>query len=235
MRSMYRKKPFFASYVPVFHSTMNHTIAPFLRRHIGPSALAGALFATVGFLLVLFVGPDYSVRTDYLISQEGAETKDYYTLTRSAEYMSKVLTEVVGSERFIAAVIDTGETESGFLPQDKREKLSAWKRMVRVDKRLDLGIVSVTVSSDDLQAAQRVALGVSEVFTEKNGMFLGTGERNVPVSVLSGPIAERNPGAVRMLLAILGGFVGGLLLFLLAAFLRDEFDMTRGTAFRTDD
>lgn len=200
-----------------------------LRKYVGTATLSGLAFAAIGFLSVFFLGPRYSVRTDYLVSQENAETKDYYTLTRSAEYMSKVLMEVAGSERFIAAVTDTGKVDQGFFPQDKREKLLSWKRMVRVEKRLDLGIISVTVSGNDLREAQKVSLGVSQVFTEKNGVFLGTGERNVPVSILSGPISERNPGMSKVLLAVLGGFLGGFLLLLLFSFLRSEFDTGRTT------
>lgn len=214
---------------------MSHTLVPFFRNNAKTSAFVGLLFAVVGFLSVVLLGPRYAVRTDYLVSQENAETKDYYTLTRSAEYMGKVLVEVSGSERFIAAVIDTGKTDQGFLPQDKSEKLSAWKRMVSIGKRPDLGIISVTVSDDDLRTAQKVSLGISQVFTEKNGGFLGTGDRNVPVSVLSGPIAERNPGPAKILVAVGAGFLAGFLVSLLFAFLRYEFDLGRGTAFRTND
>lgn len=206
---------------------MEHTLLPLLRKRVGTAAFVGFLFAAIGFLSVFFLGPRFSVRTDYLVSQENAETKDYYTLTRSAEYMGKVLTEVAGSERFITAVTDTGKVDQGFLPQDKREKLLSWKRMVRVEKRLDLGIISVTVSGNDLREAQKVSLGVSQVFTEKNGVFLGTGERNVPVSILSGPISERNPGMTKVLVAVLGGFLGGFLFSLLLSFLRTEFDSGR--------
>jgi capsular polysaccharide biosynthesis protein len=215
---------------------MEHTLLSFLGRHLRTSLLVGAVFSAFGFLSVLFLMPAYSVRTDYFITQEDAGTKDYYEISRSAEYMSKVLSEVVGSERFIAAVIDTGRTKEGFLPRDKKEKLASWKRMVRIGKRLDLGIVSVTVSSDDLDMAERVALGVSEVFIDHNGAFLGTGDRNIPVSVLSGPIAERNPGLPTVVLSVVGGFVGGFLLSLSALSVRDGLAGTkRGTAFRSRD
>ena len=214
---------------------MDHTIVPFLRKQAGRATLAGLVFAGLAFVAVIYFGPRYGVRTDYLISQENAQTQDYYTLTRSAEYMSKVLTEVTGSERFISAVIDTGKVDQSFLPQDKSRRLTTWKNMVRVEKRLDLGIVSVTIFGDDLREAQKVSLAVSQVFTEKNGEFLGTGDRNVPVSILSGPIAERNPSITRAVIAVGGGFIGGFLASLLLAFLRAEFDLGRGTAFRRSE
>lgn len=214
------------------NDSMDHTIVPFLRKQVSTSVLAGLVFAGLAFVAIISFGPRYSVRTDYLISQENAQTQDYYTLTRSAEYMSQVLTEVAGSERFISAVIDTGKVDQSFLPQDKSQRLAAWKRMVRVEKRLDLGIISVTISDDNLTEGQKVSLAVSQVFTEKNGILLGTGDHNVPVSILSGPIAERNPGLAKALIAVGSGFFGGFLASLLFAFLRAEFSLSRGTAFR---
>lgn len=215
---------------------MEYSILPFVRRHVRNATLSGLAFAAIGFAGVFLLGPDYSVRTDYLVSQENAETKDYYTLTRSAEYMSRVLTEVTGSERFISAVAETGKVDQGFLPQDKRDRLIEWKRMVLVGKKLDLGIISVTVRSDDVRSAQKISLAITQVFTEKNGMFLGTGDRNVPVSVLSGPISERNPSLSRVVLVVIGGFGAGCIGFLFVSFLRvGEVTLRRGGSFQSVD
>ncbi|MEI6650297.1 MAG: hypothetical protein WCL23_02560 [Candidatus Moraniibacteriota bacterium] len=212
---------------------MEYSLVPFLRKYAGIATYVGLAFAAIGFISLFVFGPKYTVRTDYLISQQDAQTKDYYTLTRSAEYMSKVLTEVVPSERFIAAVIDTGKTDEGFLPQDKLQKLNAWKKMVRVDKRLDLGIISVSVSENDLRSAQKVSQGISQVITDKNGAFLGTGDQNVPVSILTGPLAEQNPSLSKILIAAVAGFFGGFLVTLLYSFSRIELKAARGTAFRS--
>lgn len=199
---------------------MDYSTVSFISRRWRKATYFGIVFAALAFVAVFLIGPDYAVRTDYLVSQDGAMNKDYYSLTRSAEYMSRVLTEVAGSERFIDAVIETGKVGQDFLPADKRDRLASWKRMVRIDKKLDLGIIGVTVSSDDLKTAQKVSLAVSQVFTERNGRFLGSGDTNVPVSVLSGPITERNPSGTRAALALLGGFGTGFVGYLLLSFAR---------------
>ncbi|NTW15077.1 MAG: hypothetical protein HGA38_01765 [Candidatus Moranbacteria bacterium] len=206
---------------------MEHSTLPFVLRRWRKATFAGVMVASLSFVAVFVFGPDYSVRTDYLVSQDGAMTKDYYSLTRSAEYMSRILTEVTGSERFIDAVIETGKVGQDFLPSDKRERLASWRRMVRLDKKLDLGIIGVTVSADDMKSAQKVSLAISQVFTERNGRFLGGGDANVPVTILSGPITERNPSAIRIAIAVLGGFAVGFFGYLLRSFVASMFRETK--------
>lgn len=206
---------------------MNGWVISAFRERAGSIVLSGLLFGALSVGLSVFLSPKYVVRTDYLVSQEDAATKDYYALSRSAEYMGKVLTEVAGSERFIAAVVDTGKVGEDFLPADKRTRLKEWNKMVMIEKEFDLGIISATVSSDNLREAQKISQAIEQVFTEKNGMFLGMGDRNVPVSVLSGPISERNPSPLKLLISVVGGFLFGCMLALLSHFMKTE-------AFRRD-
>lgn len=197
-------------------------VADIFREKKGVIFLTGFFFAAIGFVSLLVFGAKYEVRTDFLVSQEEAGSKDYYTLARSAEYMGKILGEVVYSERFIAAVTDTGKVNSEFLPLDKGKRLEAWNNMVQVKRELDLGIVKVTVLHDNIRDAQRVSQAVAQVLTEKNGPFLGTGEKNVPVNILSGPIVERNPSLSEILSVFIGGFLFGILISVLAFFVRNE-------------
>lgn len=192
------------------------------REKAGTLVLSGLLLAALGFVSLFFFGARYEVRTDFLVSQEEAGTKDYYTLARSSEYMGKLLGEVVYSERFIAAVVDTGRVNSEFLPFDKNVRLKEWQRMVKVRRELDLGIIKVTVLGDNVKDAQKVSQAISQVLSEKNGQFLGTGDKNISVSILSGPIAERNPSLKEIVSVMAGGFIFGILLAMLFFFARSE-------------
>ncbi len=200
----------------------NFSLIEIARERAGSLVLSGLLLAALGFVSLLFFGARYEVRTDFLVSQEEAGTKDYYTLARSSEYMGKLLGEVVYSERFIAAVVDTGKVGSEFLPFDKTARLKEWQRMVKVQKELDLGIIKVTVFGDNAKDAQKVSAAIAQVLSEKNGQFLGTGDKNIPVSILSGPIAERNPSFKEIVSVTAGGFLFGILLSLLVFFMRYE-------------
>jgi capsular polysaccharide biosynthesis protein len=200
----------------------NYWVIDALRNQKGFLFFVGVIFSIVGFIVLLFSGAHYEVRTDFLVSQEEIGAKDYYTLARSSEYIGKILGEVIYSERFIAALIDTGKVNSEFLPFDKKARLEKWQDMVKIKRELDLGIIQVTVASDTVRDAQKVSQAVAQVLIDKNGLFLGTNDKNIPISILSGPIAERNPSLKEMISVIIGGFVFGILSALLGIFLKYE-------------
>lgn len=201
---------------------METSLLQLVRTHGVGSVFAGLVLAALAMLSLILFSPKFSVQTDYLVSQDSVSGKDYYTLTRSSEYVSKILAEVVESDRFIEEVVNTGKFEANVLPIDNRERIKAWGRMVTVGKDVDLGIIRITVSGDRLLETQKVSAAISEVFTEKNGSFISSDDQNVPIRVLSGPISNRNPEPSSLIAVIVGGFILGFLISLSVVFLRNE-------------
>ncbi len=193
-----------------------------LKEKAGTIFFLGVVASALALASVFFTGAAYKVQTDFLVSQTGMESKDYYTVARSAEYMGKVLGEVVLSEKFIDTAIATGKMNADMLPTDKRDRLEKWASLVKVEKKLDLGILTVTVYDNDQRVAAKVSQAIAQVLTEKNNLFLGNGDQPVPVSILSGPILEKNPSMKTVLFATLGGFLLGLILSVAALFIRIE-------------
>jgi len=182
----------------------------------------GILVSVLAVLSLFLFNPRYEVRTDFLVSQEEVASKDYYTLARSSEYIGKILGEVSSSERFISAVVDTGKISPEFLPFDKKKRIEAWQKMMKMSQELDLGILHVTVFSNDPKEALRVSQAVAQVLIEKNGALLGTADKNIPMSILSGPITEGNPSGNEIMLVAIAGFVFGIVLSFLVIFLKQE-------------
>jgi capsular polysaccharide biosynthesis protein len=186
-----------------------------LRARFGTMVLWGFLFSAVSFLgLMVFTKP-FQSGMDFLVVQTGEQTRDFYAQFKSSEYLSKVLSQAVFSERFINAVVETGKVHSEFLPFDKKERLKTWGKIVSVRKNLELGIISVTVKNNRERDSVRIMDGIAEVLTQKNSLFRGGDEKSVEIRVLSGPINEQNPTLGEILLTIFSGFVAG---FLLAGF-----------------
>lgn len=200
----------------------NHVFLESVRRKKSAILFLGVVFSSLALAFVLLSGSAYKAQTDYLVSQEGMEAKDYYTVARSAEYMGKVLGEVVYSEKFIDTALATGKMNADALPMDKRDRLRKWTSIVKIEKRLDLGILTVTVFHDNQKDAMKISQAIAQVLTEKNNLFLGNGDTPVPVSILSGPILEKNPSLTEVLLATIGGFFLGVLLSIFRLFLRLE-------------
>jgi capsular polysaccharide biosynthesis protein len=190
----------------------NQQFFALLRAKFWTMAMFGLLFSAASFLgLMVFVKPFQSA-TDFLVVQAGGQNQDYYAQFKSSEYLSKILSKAVYSERFIDAVIETGKVNREFLPLDKKERLKAWSKMVDVKKNLELGIITVSVKSHRERDTARVLSGITDVMIEKNSYFRGGDEKSVEVRVISGPINERRPTGVEILFAVLSGFAAGFLL-----------------------
>ena len=200
----------------------NMWILQFVWKKLGSFVLSGLVFAAIGFMLLVFVSPRAEVQTDYLVTQGDTTGKDFYTLARSSDYIGKILNEVMYSDRFISEVIATGKVSAESLPFDKRNQLKEWRRTVKVEREADLGILRVTVLHDDNREAQKISQAISQVLIEKNSIFLGTGDKNVPVSILSGPLAEWNPNVGEIISVVLSGFFFGMVVTFIILLLREE-------------
>lgn len=175
-------------------------------------ALFGLLFSAVSFFGLMFLEKPFQSRMDFLVVQTSAQTQDFYSLFKSSEYLGKVLSEAIYSERFIDAVIETGKVNAEFLPLGKKERLQAWSEMVAVRKNLELGIIGVTVNGESERDVARVMNGIALVLTQKNTLFRGGDEKSVEIRILSGPIGEQSPTPGKIVKVVGAGFLAGILL-----------------------
>lgn len=193
-----------------------------VRRNIGMVFLTAVFVAAASFLFLVVFEKSFMVRTDFLITQNNPNSQDFYAMSRSSEYIGKVLSEAVYSDRFIDAVIETGKVSSNFLPLDRNDRLEEWAKRVNIRKNLELGIIQVEVFDNDQKQAGRLSQAIADVMTQRNNLFRGGDEKSVEVRILSGPIVEKNPSASRLVLAAIGGFLFGGLLALLRIFVKTE-------------
>lgn len=183
-----------------------------LKAKFGIMILFGLLLAAVSFFGLMILEKPFQSSMDFLVVQTNGQAQDFYTQFKSSEYLGKVLSEAVFSERFINAVVETGKVNSEFLPSDKKDRLKTWSEIVAVKKNLELGILSITVKNDRERDAVRIMNGIQEVLTQKNSLFRGGDEKSVEIRVLSGPINEQNPTLGGILKVVSAGFFAGFFL-----------------------
>lgn len=175
----------------------------------GSIFLFGIFVAAAVFFTETAHSPRYAVRTDFMVVQSSG-SQDFYTLFKSSEYLGKILSESIYSERFINAVIETGKVSAqGFLPTDKRERLKSWRKMVSIEKNVELGMLSVIVKADTEREAGKAMEALSDVLINRNKEFRGGDEKAVEIRVLSGPIADRNPTPKDLFTLSVLGFLAG--------------------------
>lgn len=196
---------------------MNHLMA-LLWEKKGSVLLFGVLVAAATFFGTTALAPRYVVQTDFMVVQASG-SQDFYTLFKSSEYLGRVLSESIYSERFINAVAETGKVSAkSFLPTNKRDRLQSWREMVAVDKNVELGMLSVAVKSNSEKEATKVMEAITNVLINRNLEFRGGDEKAIEIRVLSGPISDRNPTPRELIvLSMLGFLVGAFVRSLLVA------------------
>jgi capsular polysaccharide biosynthesis protein len=188
----------------------NQYLLSTLRSKIGTLLLWGVLFGALGFFGLMVAEKPFQTKMDFLVVQTNAGNQDFYTQFKSSEYLGNVLGEAIFSERFVNAVVETGKVNAEFLPFNKKDKLKAWKEMVAVQKNMELGIISVTVSGKSEREISRTMDAIAVVLAERNSLFRGGDEKSVEIRVLSGPILEQNPTLSKIAKVVMAAFLAGV-------------------------
>lgn len=182
----------------------------FMKKNTGIIIVVGLLFSLASFFVLISTEKRFKATTDLLIIQEQAGEQDFYSLSKSTEYLGGVLAEAVYSSVFIDEVEKTGKIKAGFFPVSEKEKIKKWKRVVKVERSPQLGIIKIEVFDSNYENAVNLSGAITEIMTTKNHLFRG--KVNVEVRVLSGPILERNPENSDIAIAVIGGFIFGAIL-----------------------
>lgn len=194
-----------------------------LKRKWGSLFLSGLLAGSLAFFSLVFFSKHFKATTDFLVVQTGtSQSQDFYSMLKSSEYLGKVLSQSVGSEKFIGAVVETGGVDGNFLPGNPKDRLEAWEKIVKVTNNPDVGTLHIEVLGDSDRETLRVAQAVGQVLTEKNVLFRSGEEKSVEIRTLSGPIIEKNPSIERIVLATGAGAFFGFSLFMLFVLIKSE-------------
>lgn len=195
-------------------------IVALVKQKAGTIVLGGVLLGALTFAFLVVTEKNFRTRTDFLVVQDQKTgPQDFFSLSKSIEYTGKVMGEAVYSQLFIDEVVKTGKVNDEFLPFDAKARMKAWSKIVQVNRDPQLGIISVTVFSNNRTEAINLSEGVSEVLSKKNYLFRGSG-LDIDFRIISGPITEGNPSLERIALAVGGGFVLGALLTLMFVYYR---------------
>lgn len=202
-------------------SSMEYSIISLIKAKKGTIILTGVLIAALSFLFVVVSQKNFKASTDFLVVQDKDGEQDYYSLSKSAEYIGKILSEAVYSDLFIDEVIKTKKVSGEFLPFDKKARIEQWNKIVKVTRNPEVSMLSVTVYGNNREDSVKITEAISQVLTTKSYLFRGSGQ-NIDVRILSGPIVEKNPSLENIILVILGGFIVGALLSTVLLFYRPK-------------
>ncbi len=185
-----------------------HDIVFELKRKTGLILFSGAIISMLAFFSLIFFQPAYRADIDFLVSPKNATGSDYYSLSRSSEYLGKALAQIVVSEKFMEAGFDSGMVDRAEFPIDKKDRLKQWSDTVSVSRGSEGGMLHVRVLAKSGRSVERTAKAVTDILSNKAGEFLGSGSE-VDIRILSGPIVDRNPSFGELVAGSIGGFILG--------------------------
>ncbi len=193
-----------------------------IKQYFGMALLSGMLLGAFSFLFLVTTQKNFRSSADVLISQNQVGA-DYYSLSQSANYLTNILTQSMYGEKFLNEVNTKSKVLNPILKGDRAKKIKKWRHIIQIKNDSHLGIMHIEIFGDTQNQTKIIAQDVLDILVNRNSFFLGQ-DRNITVSVLSGPIIEKNPSSLQIVVTSMGGFLVGVLLFVLFLVYKKEYE-----------
>ncbi|MFA5925532.1 MAG: hypothetical protein WC831_01230 [Parcubacteria group bacterium] len=197
---------------------MNYSqIAAILRQKSGIMILAGLLFAAVTFWGMMLFTPKYQSNLDVLVIQNQEGFVDSYTLAKSTEHFSKLLSESIYTETFLNKAAEGYPELSKILPIDRESRMKSWAKTVRTSLNMELGMSHLRVLASDRTNAENISKTVAGVLADNNNLFISENQK-IEVRMINAPVIKNNPGAAMLAFSVGASFLVGLFLIFAISF-----------------
>lgn len=167
------------------------------------------------FDLMVIQEPQYKASLKILVVQKQVAGQDIYSISKSAQYLTKILKEGVYSDSFFEKV-----DVDGFSEQAKQRR-KEWQKDVKVTIIRDLGVMEIDVFHSQKEKALQISQAITEVL-EKNHNFYHGGGQNVELKVLDNPLVNQKPNTINLWLGTLLGALFGFFISLVLIFRKKE-------------
>jgi len=154
------------------------------------------IFLALTMILTLIQPLKYKTVSKILIIQNFSKETDPYAASRSNQYLSSVLSEVIRSNSFYQEVLNAGyEIEKTYFLQDglvPTDELTAWQRTVSSRPIGDTGVIQVDVYHTSREQAEQISKAVNFVMKARHQNYHGSGDR-VSIKVIDDPNTSNFP------------------------------------------
>lgn len=168
--------------------------------------------AVLAFDLSVIQTPQYRASSKVLVIQKQTQGQDIYTVSKSAQYLSRTLKESIYSDSFFEQVLASSDkiSESDF-PIAVKERRKAWKRNVKVNILQDLGIMEIDVFNPSPDKIEDINQVITNVLVSRHQDYHGAGT-NVEIKILNYPLVSQRPvKPILWLNTVIGAMLGFLI------------------------
>ena len=185
--------------------------------------LVGLLLAAISFWGIMLLSPRYQSNFDVLVVQNQEGFVDSYTLAKSTEYFSRLLSESVYTETFLNKVIEGDPDLSKILPVGREDRMKAWGKMVQTSINVDLGMIHLKTLANGKADVERLSKTIGNVLAQNNNLFISENQK-IEVRMINAPLIKNNPGTNMLIFTVVASFLIGMLLVFIISFYKNLID-----------
>ncbi len=180
------------------------------------------LGAVLAFDLVVIQEPDYRVDSRLVVIQKQTAGQDIYTISKSAQYLTRILKESVYSDDFFnKALTISPELNINDFSDSVKERREQWEKMIEINEVRDLGIMEIAVFDPERKRAVNINEAVTQGIKDYHSFYHG-GNNNVTVRILDQPRTGEKPFTLNLWLAAISGGILGFLAGATIVLLKDR-------------
>ena len=172
------------------------------------------LIITVLFLIVValitFTRPlKYSATSQLLVVQNYGPNTDAYNVSRSNQFLSNLLAQVVYSDSFYEKVQASGFNLASNFSADPNQRKKEWSQTVYTKAVADTGMIIIKTYHQDKKIADRLNQAIAFTLITKHGQYHGLGD-SVQVKIIDNSTLSNWPVKPNVILNLLLGLIVGL-------------------------
>lgn len=168
------------------------------------------LFLIIATIFTFLTPFQYEAKSRVLIIQSFPSGIDPYTASKSNEYLSTVLSEIVSANLFFNEVLSAGfNIEKKYFPEEPVKQMEKWQSSVIASPVNDTGIINIKVFHTDRNQADQIIRAVNHVLKSKHKSYHGIGD-NVALRIIDQPITSNKPVKPNIALNLAVAFITGL-------------------------
>jgi capsular polysaccharide biosynthesis protein len=164
------------------------------------------------FLFSVIIQPfDYKATSKLLVIQKD-DKSDAYNISRSNQFISGLLAEIVYSDSFFDEVMaKNANIQPGVFSAKLNERRLEWKDAVDTKAIGDTGIIEINTYQRDKKIAEQISMGIAEVLRTNHAAYHGLGDK-IEVKIIDRTTVSDWPMRPNIILDLLAGIICGILL-----------------------
>ncbi len=173
------------------------------------AVIASVIIFTAIALAITFVQPlKYRVSSRLLIMADGS-ISDPYTIARSNQYLTSLLSEAVYSGSFFQLLTASNyDIDWNYFSGDYKEQTKLWKKSVLARNVNDTGVMEIEVYHPDPYQAKQIAYAVNNALITQNNVYQGSANV-LRVKVIDEPTVSSYPVKPNLPLNATAGLIFG--------------------------